>query len=97
MLHFELPNATLRRELIARWHEEVRGGIDIETAVTETEGFSFAEVEEVKNLLILHYIETKEWNWDWAMNQFGENRQELAMKERHVGFGALDPTANGHN
>jgi ATP-dependent 26S proteasome regulatory subunit len=97
VLHFELPNATLRRDLIARWNAEVRAGIDTETAVTETEGFSFAEVEEVKNLLILHYIDAKEWDWDWAMNQFRENRQELAAKERHVGFAALEPAANGHN
>jgi cell division protease FtsH len=97
VMHFEIPNAALRRELIARWHDEVRGAIDIEEAVQETSGFSFAEVEEVKNLLILHYIDSKDWDWSWAMHQFRENRQELRAKERHVGFAPLGASTNGHN
>jgi len=97
VLHFDLPDATLRRTLIDRWHAEVRAGIDVESAVGETEGFSFAEVEEVKNLLILRYVEAKAWDWDWAMRQFRENRQELAKKERPVGFTPLAASANGHN
>jgi ATP-dependent 26S proteasome regulatory subunit len=97
VLHFDLPDATLRRTLVARWHAEVRGGIDTDAAVEQTEGFSFAEVEEVKNLLILRYVEAKTWDWDWAMNQFRENRQELAaQKKRPVGFGALEPATNGN-
>ncbi|HVL11229.1 MAG TPA: ATP-binding protein [Gemmata sp.] len=97
VLHFDLPDATLRRTLIDRWHADVRAGIDVEAAVGETEGFSFAEVEEVKNLLILRYVEAKAWDWDWAMRQFRENRQELAKKERPVGFTPLAASANGHN
>jgi hypothetical protein len=96
VLHFEAPDASLRRELIGRWHAEVRGGIDVNTAVEETEGFSFAEVEEVKNLLILRYIDTRSWDWSWAMNQFRENRAELAKQQRHVGFATVEPSTNGH-
>jgi hypothetical protein len=97
VLHFDLPNAILRRTLFDRWHAEILAGIDLEAAVTETEGFSFAEVEEVKNLLILHYIDAKVWSWEWAMNQFRENRAELAKQERHVGFTVPEPATNGHN
>jgi hypothetical protein len=100
VMHFELPDATLRRELIGRWHEEVRGGIDVGAAVEETDGYSFAEVEEVKNLLILRYLDAKEWDWGWAMNQFRENRSELATQKRHVGFGVAaepEPSTNGHH
>jgi cell division protease FtsH len=97
VLHFDLPDATLRRELIGRWHEDVRGGIDVEAAVAETAGFSFAEVEEVKNLLILRYLDSNEWEWPWAMDQFRANRRELKAKERHVGFAPLGLTANGSN
>jgi cell division protease FtsH len=96
VLHFKVPDATLRRQLIDRWHEEVRGGIDVDAAVGQTEGFSFAEVEEVKNLLILRHLDTKGWDWDWAMDQFRENRQELASKQGHVGF-APAASANGHS
>jgi hypothetical protein len=97
VLHFDLPDAALRRALLARWHAEVRAGIDTELAVAETEGFSFAEVEEVKNLLILRYIDAKEWDWVWAMRQFRENRQELTTQDRHVGFApAASTNGNGH-
>jgi len=97
VLHFEKPDATLRSDLIKRWHAEIIAGIDVGTAVAETEGYSFAEVEEVKNLLILRYLDTKTWEWDWAMNQFCENRAELAKRERHVGFTPLaEPVLNGN-
>ena len=98
VLQFDPPGATLRRQLVGRWHADVRAGIDVDRVVSQTAGFSFAEVEEVKNLLILHYLDAKEWDWDWAMDQFRENRQELvAPKKRPVGFGALEPATNGHN
>ena len=97
VLHFDRPEAVLRRELIERWHAEVRAGIDIDAAVNETAGFSFAEVEEVKNLLILHFIDAKVWDWSWAMKQFHENRQELKEKERRVGFTLREAAPNGHN
>jgi cell division protease FtsH len=96
VLHFDLPTEALRRALIDRWQEEVRAGIDVAAAVAGTEGFSFAEIEEVKNLLILRYLDAKQWDWDWAMNQFRENRQELAQQQRHVGFALPEPAANGH-
>jgi len=98
VLHLEAPDAALRRELVGRWHPDVRAGFNADRAVEQTAGYSFAEVEEVKNLLILHHIDTTAWDWDWAMNQFAENRQELATrKTRPVGFGALAGSANGHN
>jgi hypothetical protein len=96
VLHFRPPDAALRRELIGRWHPEVRAGIDPGEAVAATDGFSFAEVEELKNLLILRQIDGGGWDWDWAMAQFRQNRQELATRStRAVGFGGLDPARNG--
>lgn len=97
VLHFEKPDATLRRRLIARWNEEVRGGIDVGAAVRETDGLSFAEVEELKNLLILGHLERGGWDWDRAMDQFQQNRADLASEsKRRVGFGILEPMLNGN-
>ncbi len=88
VLHLDPPDTILRKQLMNRWHADVKAGIDIDKAVAETAGFSFAEVEEVKNQLILRHLDAKEWDWDWALNQFHENRQELASrKNRSVGFG----------
>ena len=96
-LHFHPPDAGLRRELMTRWHPDVKAGMDVEGAVRQTEGYSFAEVEELKNLLILNFIEGNGWDWAWAMTQFGLNRQELASRSasRHVGFGVTEMARNG--
>ena len=51
-----------------------------------------------KNLLILDYLNSKEWDWERALDRFRENRQEFAtQKKRSVGFGTLETAANGHN
>jgi hypothetical protein len=87
VLHFKAPDADLRQRLIERWHEEVRNGIDIDLAVASTDGYSFAEIEELKNLLVMHYMETQTWSWSWALKQFDLNRSELSSRpQRHVGF-----------
>ena len=97
VLHLEPPDAPLRRELVTRWHADVRAGIDAEHAVAQTAGYSFAEVEEVKNLLILLYLNDGKWDWDRAMEQFRDNRQELASrKSRAVGFGPTAPATNAN-
>src|SRR5262249_42482964 len=78
VLHFQMPDAALRRTLMERWHGDIRQAIDIDQAVATTEGFSFAEVEELKNLLVMRFMESGEWDWDWALRQFDINRSELA-------------------
>jgi len=88
VLHFRAPDAGLRRQLMERWHEDIRGGIDVEMAVASTDGYSFAEIEELKNLLVMHFMDSKTWNWGWALKQFEINRNELSARPlRQVGFG----------
>jgi hypothetical protein len=89
VLHFKAPDAALRRRLLERWHPDIRGALDLETAVTSTEGYSFAEIEELKNLLVMHYMDSQTWDWGWALKQFEINRRELTSRPtRHVGFSA---------
>jgi SpoVK/Ycf46/Vps4 family AAA+-type ATPase len=40
VLHFREPDAPLRSRLIDRWHEDIRGGLDIDQVIRSTEGFS---------------------------------------------------------
>jgi hypothetical protein len=90
-LHFKAPDAALRRRLLARWHADVRAGLDLDRAVASTDGYSFAEIEELKNLLVLRYMEAGAWDWEWALRQFAENRGELhARPEGRVGFAAAN-------
>jgi hypothetical protein len=88
VLHFRAPDAELRRRLIERWHAEVRAGINVEQAVASTDGYSFAEMEELKNLLVMHFMESERWDWARALRQFAVNRAELtATPRRPVSFG----------
>jgi adenylate kinase family enzyme len=87
VLHFKAPDAAMRRQLIDRWHEDIRSQVDMEIIVSSTEGYSFAEIEELKNLLIMHYVDAGTWDWSWALDQFEANRKELANgQRRRVGF-----------
>jgi len=89
VLHFKAPEAALRRQLIERWHQDIRGNIDIDTSVASTDGYSFAEIEELKNLLVMHFMDSNTWNWGWALKQFDINRNELSARpQRQVGFGS---------
>jgi hypothetical protein len=88
VLHFRAPDAGLRRQLLARWHEDIRQGLDVEAAVSSTEGYSFAEIEELKNLLVMHFMDSQTWDWAWALKQFEINRSELTQKPaKPMGFG----------
>lgn len=96
-LHFPRPTADLRRKLVERWDAEIRSTVGVERIVADSDGFSFAELDELKNLLIVDYLETSAWDWDRAKRAYRENRAELAAggKSRLVGFG-LATTANGN-
>lgn len=88
ILHFPKPNAKLRMELMCRWAESIRNQVDLHLAMQDSDGMSFAEIEELKSLLVLRYIETRKWEWKWAINQFHFNRQEAGSihRKRIVGF-----------
>jgi hypothetical protein len=97
VLHFQSPDAALRRRLMERWHPDIRAHLDTERAVASTDGYSFAEIEELKNLLVMHFMESGAWDWGWALKQFDVNRSELtARPKRRVGFGAEPAVRNGN-
>jgi hypothetical protein len=86
-LQFGPPAGELRRRLIERWHADMLADLDMEKAVAQTAGFSFAEIEELRNLMIMHYAETGDWSWSWALEQFSENREDLKERiRRSLGF-----------
>ncbi len=96
VLHFSKPDAELRWALMGRWHEDLRRGIDLDEAVAGTEGYSFAEVEELRNLLVMHFMDTGAWDWGWARRQFDVNRSDLGNRPRaRVGFANGTALLNG--
>ncbi len=91
VIHFKAPDDSLRRRLVERWHREIVAALDLPTVIASTVGYSFAEIEELKNLLILRFTDVGAWEWPWAMEQFQVNRTELnAHGRRHVGFNPPD-------
>jgi hypothetical protein len=89
----------LRRRLVERWHADIRAALDLDAVIATTEGHSFAEIEELKNLLILRHVDAGSWDWNWALKQFEINRHDLHRKKRRrVGFGEVEPllAVNGH-
>jgi hypothetical protein len=87
VMHFPPPDAGLRRRLVERWHADIRNHVAVETVVASTAGRSFAELEELKNLLVMHYLESGSWDWPAAQRQFDGNRHDLQNgQNRLVGF-----------
>ena len=88
VIRFPKPDARLRRRLIrTRWHEDLVAGLDVEAVVADTRGFSFAELEEAKKLLVIRYVDTRRWDWPWVRRALLA-RHAAGGPKRPIGFGA---------
>jgi cell division protease FtsH len=99
VLRFDAPTAELRKRLVERWHVDIRKHLNVDEAVATTQGYSFAELEELKNLLIIRFMDGGQWDWRWALDQFQLNRSDLTThKRRRLGFGLSEiVAASGHD
>ncbi|HEV3005890.1 MAG TPA: hypothetical protein VGX78_15595, partial [Pirellulales bacterium] len=66
---------------------DIRSALDVERVVAETEGLSFAELEELKKLLLLRFLDAGKWDWEWA-NQAFQAGARPPRARRSIGFGA---------
>jgi len=80
-----------------RWHEDIRLGIDLERAVTTTEGYSFAEVEELKNLLIMRWLESGSGSGLGLAPVDVNGTTSTSDCAALVGFGHTEPVTNGQD
>jgi hypothetical protein len=86
-LQFPRPDAALRRRFVSeRWHGEILPALDLDTVVETTDGLSFAELDEVKKLLVLHYLDAGRWDWNRAWTTYVENHG--GSPRRNIGFAA---------
>ena len=98
VIQFPAPDAALRRKLVAGWHHEIRSEIDAEAVVADTAGMSFAEMDELRNLLVMRFLDVGEWDWPRATAQFEANRRELAGRRKGpVGFAVAILSGSGRN
>jgi len=90
-LTFGPPATELRRALITtRWHADLRRQLPIERIVRQTESMSFAELEELKKLLVLQLIDFGRCDWDQAYTDFHAGRADKRPKSI-LGFAAQVP------
>lgn len=88
VLHFAPPTAELRRRLIVeRWQPEIVRHLPLDLVVEETAGQSFAELEETRKLLVLHYLDHDVVDWSVTRKHLETNRDGMTHR-KVLGFGA---------
>lgn len=88
VLGFPKPGALLRRRMIEEcWHAEIVANLEASEVVAATDGLSFAELDELKKLLVLRYVETARWEWEWAWAAFASGRGDACRRPK-IGFNA---------
>jgi len=80
--NFESPTDDLRSLVInTYWHPDILKEINVNDLVKETNGISFADLEEIKTLLVQGFIFNKKWDLNIAINDFrcrkDTNKEEL--------------------
>jgi len=94
VLTFGQPTTESRRLLVTtRWHEDLRSQLPIERVVRQTESMSFAELEELKKLLVLQLIDFGRCDWGQAYSDFHAGRADKRPKSI-LGFAAQAPFPN---
>jgi cell division protease FtsH len=83
---FKAPCAKARRKIIASWNKEAVAHLDLDTLVRQTENWSGAEINAIKNFFMLHYYETNKWDIDRAVKESIESRPIPMEKKHGTGF-----------
>lgn len=85
VFQFPNPDASLRRRLLEEfWHHDIQSGVDLDQVTQATDGMSFADITELKKLLVLRYCDTEQWDWDWALQTFQQSA--TPAKTSQIGF-----------
>jgi AAA+ superfamily predicted ATPase len=85
VLTFVPPSANLRKQVITSyWHKEIVEGIDVDALVSGSEGNSFADLEEMKTLLVQGFVFDGVWNLPKALEDFKHRKDMKADIERAV-------------
>lgn len=92
VLEFDKPNAHSRASFFDTWHPDLQVHLDHVKATKQTDGFSFAELDELRNLMIMALVDRGQNNaWDNAFSSYKVNRREFkkALTNR-PGFGDVN-------
>ncbi|MGQ0634663.1 MAG: AAA family ATPase [Planctomycetaceae bacterium] len=93
-VHFPRPDVSLRQRFIVdRWEPAIVEALPIERVIAETEGMSFAEIAELKKLLVLHYLDAGRFDWERAWNAYCAAHRVGVGKGR-IGFSSTAAQKN---
>ena len=96
IVHFANPSEKLRRRLIVqRWHPELVAGVDLEALVGQTDGYTFAELEEIRKQLVMRRLETGRWDWPSVREEM-EHGDRAFGRTRPIGFRHPTPGTDGN-
>ena len=84
--NFTNPNEALRLQFIDTWDKDMKKHIDTSKLVKDTEGWSFAEINYVKNIMAEEFILRGKWNIDSAISQVSNRLNNNEYKQKKVGF-----------
>jgi len=83
------PDETLRRQFIDDvWPANVRREVDFNQIVQQTAGLSFADLAELRTLLVLGQLDRGVWDWDAAWETFASREERLPRQP--MGFATSD-------
>lgn len=90
---FRPPNAKMRKKFILeRFSEEILKQVDSESILTKTNDYTFAELDEVRKLLTLDWLDGKEVSLERTFKIFELHRTEF--KERAAfGFNKMEESS----
>lgn len=92
---FDRPSKKLRRTFIENTFEkELLDKLDVDELISESDKFSFAEIEEIRKLLCIDMIDGKELVLKKTIDLFQSHRKEF---EESAAFGYAALKSNEHN
>lgn len=82
------PTHDLRKKLVSEvWPKSITENINVDFLLESTDGFSFAELESIRTILVSDYIfNDKKWNLEKAINEVKLQKKINKTKKNSVGF-----------
>jgi cell division protease FtsH len=92
LFYLDNPDGVLRRRFFQGWPESIRRHVDLERLADETEHYSFADLDEIKTLLVTRHLLSGNGTWDWeeALREFRRRNETTQHNEKTAGFVVTD-------
>lgn len=83
---FENPNTELRKRFINTWDQNILNSIDVSEFIKRSEGFSFADMDLVKQVLVSNFLSSGKWDMPVAIREFECRCSVESYRKSGIGF-----------